>query len=328
VGQTREYLEAFRAQAKSLLPDWVIEKIHMSARPSSGGTAAYNQRHLDKADAEDLLDQLAAILGVPDPDEPAELPSDDGDTTPRMTPSEAGDLELRALWRHYQATHFPPSRTPDFPTGMVPNIQEPDLDDVLRPGLELAPEIDPDAILAPFGDMTSDGYEPAPAVPDLVPTPGLDYTLAPATAQPDAETDDHISSTRLQFKRDVQLWIEKDAAVADEQRLVYGVVLIPELADSQGDIVSAEEIEQTAHRFLVSYRQQGIQHVGEPIPSIEVVESYIAPVQMEIAGRMVPQGSWVMVSKINDPEIWQMVKDGLLAGFSIQGTAYSHPEDA
>ena len=303
MGQTREYLEAFRAQAKSLLPDWVIEKIHMSAKPSSGGTAAYNRRHTEKADAEDLLDQLAALLGVPDPDEPAELPSDDGDTTPRLSDQAAGDLELRALWRYYMTTHFPPSA--DIGGGSDPDFAwEPGIDDNLE---SIAPELNPDAILAPFGS---------------------DYALTPATAQPDSEVDDHISSTRLQFKRDVQLWIEKDAAVADEQRLVYGIVLVPELPDSQGDIVSAEEIEQTAHRFLVSYRQQGIQHVGEPIPSIEVVESYIAPVQMEMAGRMVPQGSWVMVSKINDDEIWQMVKDGLLAGFSIQGTAYSAPEAA
>lgn len=122
-------------------------------------------------------------------------------------------------------------------------------------------------------------------------------------------------SAHATVERTVPIW-----KAGDGQRIVYGVVLQPGVVDSQGDIVSAEEIEQAAHRYLVESRKHDLQHMEELAP-VEVVESYIAPMDMEVAGRRVLKGSWVMASQIRDATIWQAVLKGHFTGYSIGGTA-------
>jgi hypothetical protein len=111
----------------------------------------------------------------------------------------------------------------------------------------------------------------------------------------------------------VPLW--KD----DAHQLVYGVVLVPDQVDSQGDVVSRDEIEKAAHDFLVRSRRHDVQHSDKPA-AVETVESYIAPQDMNVAGQKVLKGSWVMGVHVSDPETWRKVQKGDLNGFSIGGT--------
>jgi hypothetical protein len=106
----------------------------------------------------------------------------------------------------------------------------------------------------------------------------------------------------------------------DSEQVVYGVVLQPGVRDSQGDVVGAQEIEQAAHRYLVESRLNDVQHDEQPAP-VEVVESYIAPMDMVVAGRKVLKGAWVMAVHVSDPALWQDVTSGRITGFSIGGTA-------
>ena len=121
--------------------------------------------------------------------------------------------------------------------------------------------------------------------------------------------------------------VEKAAplAVDEAQHMVYGVVLNPGVTDSQGDVVSAPDIEKAAHRWLTAYRQHDVQHSelakgadGEPI--CEVVESFIAPQDLEVAGQAVRKGAWVLGAQVNDHDTWQAVSEGRLTGFSIGGS--------
>jgi len=111
--------------------------------------------------------------------------------------------------------------------------------------------------------------------------------------------------------------------MVDERREVTAIVLKPETVDAQGDVISKEVIERTAHRFMSNYRKTselGYMHrdFGK---DMDVVESYIAPAPMMIVGKTVPEGSWVMTVKVNDDTIWAEVKAGLITGFSIGGVA-------
>jgi 2'-5' RNA ligase len=115
----------------------------------------------------------------------------------------------------------------------------------------------------------------------------------------------------------VPLW---KAADAPEHRVVYGVVLQPGVTDSQGDIVGAAEIEKAAHRYMIESRKQDLQH-SEQEAAVSVVESYIATADLEVAGRPVLKGSWVMASYIGDDAIWAAVQKGEITGYSIGGTA-------
>lgn len=103
----------------------------------------------------------------------------------------------------------------------------------------------------------------------------------------------------------------------DDRRLVYGFVLVPDVMDLQGDICSKEDIEAAAHDYLVNARLIKAQH--RSATDADVVESYIAPIDMNIDGTLVPKGSWMMVTKINSTAMWQAVKKGDIRGYSIGG---------
>ncbi|MBW2672593.1 MAG: hypothetical protein JRD89_04140, partial [Deltaproteobacteria bacterium] len=103
----------------------------------------------------------------------------------------------------------------------------------------------------------------------------------------------------------------------EEQRLVYGVVLEPDTVDTQGDTISADEIEAAAHRFLVKSRVVGDRHSKRA--KAEVVESYIAPMDFEWGGQKVKKGSWILGVHISDGRLWQAVKKGEYTGFSVGG---------
>ncbi len=108
----------------------------------------------------------------------------------------------------------------------------------------------------------------------------------------------------------------------EEKQLVYGIVLVPNVEDLQGDIVAPEEIEAAAHDYMLNSQKIYKGHAGAT--DAEVVESYIAPVDIPMGSQTVPSGSWIMVTRVNDPQIWEMVKKGELTGYSIGGTGERH----
>ncbi len=110
-----------------------------------------------------------------------------------------------------------------------------------------------------------------------------------------------------------------------ELRLVTGIVLEPDVADSQGDTYSADEIRKTAHLWMLDFRNIGLQHKAIVNHSVQPVESWIAPVDQVIAGVDIAAGTWLLTVKVFDDELWQQVKQGTLTGFSISGFARRVP---
>lgn len=109
-----------------------------------------------------------------------------------------------------------------------------------------------------------------------------------------------------------------------DQRLATGIVLQPEETDAQGDIISIEVIRQAAHNFLAAYNkktQLGLQHEMMKPDGVELVESWIAPVDMILNTRTIKAGTWMMTVRVNNDEIWTKIKTGQLGGFSIGGLA-------
>ncbi len=116
-----------------------------------------------------------------------------------------------------------------------------------------------------------------------------------------------------------------DAAGAVERRLVYGIVLEPETTDSQGDIYSAADIEAAAHGFMSDYQNVGHMHKALVNDGAEVVESYLAPCDLEIGGQAVKVGTWILVIHVTSDALWEQVKSGELTGLSIGGYAERTP---
>jgi DNA adenine methylase len=108
----------------------------------------------------------------------------------------------------------------------------------------------------------------------------------------------------------------KIAKVDEEKRLVYGVVLVPDEEDLQGDVISAEESRKAAHGYLLKRRVLGEMHVRAP-EGVDLVESYIAPLDFELGGMPVSTGSWVICVHVPNDAVWGKVKDRTYTGFSI-----------
>lgn len=106
-----------------------------------------------------------------------------------------------------------------------------------------------------------------------------------------------------------------------EEHICVGVVYAPNEVDMDGDFMSAETLEKTAHTFLADYRNIDINHSFEKQESISILESYITPADFELEGTLIKKGSWILTTKINNDEIWDAITKGELTGYSLAGTA-------
>lgn len=118
--------------------------------------------------------------------------------------------------------------------------------------------------------------------------------------------------------------INKAKEETKEQQIVHCVVIEPETdvtpeGDFHGDVMSAEEIEKTAHSFALRGFKLKIQHQGKPVKGMAVIESYIAPVEFEINGHIIKEGSWVIAIKVASKRIWKAIKEGKFTGVSPGG---------
>jgi len=107
----------------------------------------------------------------------------------------------------------------------------------------------------------------------------------------------------------------------EEQRIVVSVVMVPELVDSQGDIASAEVIEDAAHSFVINGGHVQVGHIDADVPGLYMVESYIARNGFRIDGVRVKKGSWLMVIKVWNDSVWGKIMSGEFTGFSVGGYA-------
>jgi hypothetical protein len=74
------------------------------------------------------------------------------------------------------------------------------------------------------------------------------------------------------------------------------------------------------------YQHVGLMHKQLIDGKAQIVESYVAPCNFSMGGQQVKQGSWILATKIVDPELWKAVKSGELGGYSIGGNANRSPD--
>ena len=116
--------------------------------------------------------------------------------------------------------------------------------------------------------------------------------------------------------------------VDEEQRIVSGPALIPDelIYRNQGGQqfyikYSADTIKKMAVNFFKNSRQNegNVEHQIS-VNGITYFESYIIDKERGVAPREfadLPDGTWILSAKVNNDEVWQLVKDGTLTGFSI-----------
>lgn len=115
-----------------------------------------------------------------------------------------------------------------------------------------------------------------------------------------------------------------------QKQLVYGVVLEPDVLDSQDDYMLPDQVQRAAHKYMknvargkasVSKLQHRSRGFFKNKPSVVPVESFIAPIDFTYDGKeMVKKGTWVMVLHCEDPNVWEDVINGKYTGLSIGGS--------
>ena len=112
----------------------------------------------------------------------------------------------------------------------------------------------------------------------------------------------------------------------DDERYVLGVVLVPEEVDAQGDIYSADEVRQAAHRFMEEFGGLGVMHRVRANEQIKALESFLAPGDFELGDASIKKGTWLLAVRVLSDELWGLIQEGQLTGFSIGGSARRTPE--
>ncbi len=105
--------------------------------------------------------------------------------------------------------------------------------------------------------------------------------------------------------------------------IVYGVLLVPDEPDLEGDQFSIDIIKSACEKY--SNKLQVDEQHRFANPELEVVDSFIAPDGYTIEGNAVKPGSWVVGIRTEDQDVIDKIRRGDYRGLSIEGSATVRP---
>lgn len=118
----------------------------------------------------------------------------------------------------------------------------------------------------------------------------------------------------------------------DARRLVFGWANVAvrvdgeQIVDWQEDIIDTGELEKAAYVYVAEFGTAGEMHrrggVGRVVESIVFTKEKAGA--LGIPPDILPEGWWIGF-QITDDEVWEKVKSGEYAMFSIEGTAIREP---
>lgn len=121
------------------------------------------------------------------------------------------------------------------------------------------------------------------------------------------------------LKSDLNLNKRIDIIKSEDFTKVYGVVYTPDMEDSQGDIMNAQEIEKASNHFMKACQNIDLNH-DFTTKAGTLVENAIALQDMQIGETTIKKGSWYIAVEPSQ-ESKEMIKKGELTGFSMAGKA-------
>ena len=109
----------------------------------------------------------------------------------------------------------------------------------------------------------------------------------------------------------------------EERQIATGALLVPDRIDSQGDYFEPATIERIAHDYMRRL-QAGeatlkLMHAVDAAEKLSLVENRVLDEPETIGETEHAAGTWIVSVKVADPDVWQLLKDGVLGGFSIGG---------
>lgn len=109
------------------------------------------------------------------------------------------------------------------------------------------------------------------------------------------------------------------------KQIAYGIVYPPDEADTQGDSMTAEEIEKAAYAFMRKSRTENIdaEHDFEKRAGCWVCESWIVKTGDPMFSEA---GAWAIGVKIDNADEWAALTKGDYTGFSLAGEGFRRVE--
>lgn len=120
--------------------------------------------------------------------------------------------------------------------------------------------------------------------------------------------------------------------VAPKLRLAYGWFSVIEkdgvpLVDSQGDVISPDELRQLVHGFNMGTRAAKIMHSGRRVGDVVALLDLTRDVQ-EAAGMVVDRAGAFGAMRVHEDQAWKRFETGELTGFSWGGFGTRKPRVA
>lgn len=125
--------------------------------------------------------------------------------------------------------------------------------------------------------------------------------------------------------------------IDEERRLVSGPALIPEepiYRNQDGRRFYIKYTADTIKRMALNFFKKDRQNEGNvehavPVNGITYFESYIIDKGRGINPKEfdLPDGSWILTAKVENDEVWDLIKSGDLTGFSIDIANVRFSED-
>lgn len=127
---------------------------------------------------------------------------------------------------------------------------------------------------------------------------------------------------------------QQNFAVQDEEeRIISGPLMLADTPiyrnDSNGEyyvVFDKDTIKQIAQKFFKKGYQKNVNLMhddGRVVSGLTMFESWITDEKRGIKPMNgfsdVPEGSWFGSFKVDNDEVWQMIKDGKVKGFSVEG---------
>lgn len=116
---------------------------------------------------------------------------------------------------------------------------------------------------------------------------------------------------------------EQTSELLDEEMVSYEVIYEPLVKDAHGEWMSVETVEKACENFNTNLKEGVVKanlfHMKET-DAFTIESSWIQKeldVQVVQTGEVIKAGTWVAKIKYNDETLWNLKKQGIVAGVSI-----------
>lgn len=130
-------------------------------------------------------------------------------------------------------------------------------------------------------------------------------------------------------------------AIHDDEQIITGALMLADKPiyrnDENGEyyvVFGKDTIKKIAQKFFTKGYQSNVNLMhdsGQRLDGLTMFESWITDEKRGIQAMKgfedVPEGSWFGSFKVNNPDVWQMVKEGKVKGFSVEGLFQMKPTE-